>query len=262
MTTRLLTALLALGLIGPAGRVSAEPGRYLTGARSFVAGSSTSWVNCGSPSDTTQLTTETRIVWARFTVAPTGNRPFLLQSGGGINANWIATSSSTVNGFRDFSTTDAGSTATFAALNIVIGQPWFGALTMSAANAIRLYGGTLTIPATEASSYTATTTGVGTPVSVAGKSVQIGGFSGLGQGFSGVIWMAAWFDWEMSLAELRDVQMHPERWLRRSLHAWYVGNDGPDTVKDLSGHGATCTTSNSSLANEYLPRVVGFRRPS
>lgn len=222
----------------------------------FIDGSTTSFVNCGSPSDTAQLTDETRVIWCRFDAAPGGNRPFLLQSGGGINANWLANGSGNINGFRDFSTTDANSNASRAAVNCTIGQPWLGALTMSA-GLIRLYGGTLTIPVTEASSYASQITGVGTPVSVTGKSIQIGGFSGFGQGFPGVIWLAAWFDWEMSLAELRDVQFHPEQWASRALHFWYLGRDGLTVIdRGRNGNTAPGTTTGVSMAADNLPLIA------
>lgn len=220
----------------------------------FTGGSSGTYAQCGAQASTGNLGSETRVVWARLNSAPSANNVILSQGGGGAS-NFTALSAPSISYTRDYVTTDANVAANLSALNWVIGQASFAAAVLDA-GVPRLYGGNLTIPATEATSYNAQTTGVGALVDKSANQVQIGGFSGFGQGFGGPIWMVGWFDFAMTPDQIRSVQAQPVRWERRALAFWYPGRNGTARFLDVSGHNIHCTITGAVPTDDYLPRIM------
>lgn len=118
----------------------------------------------------------------------------------------------------------------------------------------RLYAGSLTQPATEASAYSTQRPGTGTRTSDAAANL-LWGSTGAGAGFSGDIACTALFARVLSLAEIRQWQAtslaeEGPALMGGCVGLWYHGEDGAANVLDWSGYANTGTVTGAS-------RVIG-----
>lgn len=204
-------------------------------------------------------TSETRVVWCRIDNTPSAARSMVSQAGGGPS-NFAVTATPSINYNRDYTGTDANATATLPNLNGTLGQPFCiaGMLTNGVPS---LYGGNLKVPMTLAAAYSVgPTSGTVVLVDKSANPLRFGGFSGAAQGFPGVIWMVAWFNYALALDELRTVQFEPWRMRARALGFWLPGCNGTGRVLDESGNGNHGTITGAVPTGDMLPRVFASRR--
>lgn len=213
-------------------------------------------------------TSETRVMWCRVDIAPPATRNMISQASAGASNFLIGTGG--LQFARDYVTVDANAVATLANMNCKIGEPWFAAAVLDA-NVPRLYGGTLTIPATAPSAYAVgPTTGTGGIVDKSAANIHIGGFVPNVQGFPGPIWACAWFNYALSLKDIRTLQEdlrtgQPSRFSSKAIGYWRF-DKGYGRVLDDSGRGThlAIATGGDDVHNapygHDLPRRTFLRR--
>lgn len=209
------------------------------------------------------MPTVTIMMWVKLTtVAPAAQRNFMGKS---TVANRLVTfiNSTTVSIQRGSSGTAPTATVTTTNLPALrANAPAF--LVFSGdfgVTAPRIYAGSLTEPATEASAYSASTVGstAGHDDSAANFVVGNGGTPGTTNTLPGVVYSVQVSSQVLSLSEIRAAQYRWNPRARRTVMAWRLGRNGSGLVSDESGFGNYGTNTAAIPVGEALP-VVGLRR--
>lgn len=225
------------------------------GSLTFTNGSTSTRVEFGSAANLDNLNPETFCVWAYPTATPAATRT-IMNKGGGGNANNLAITATILEFTRGFTTTDATAGATFANTNWTNDTWNFLCATWDGTNAPTLWTGTRTISVTAVSTYSAHTANSGTILSDAANTLKVGGFSGVAQGFPGVIGWAGVWGADLGSTVINQ-QYCPHVTAGNVLFVW-LGFNGVSTQTDWSGllNNGTVTGATQS-ATPPIPTKCG-----
>jgi hypothetical protein len=213
-------------------------------------------VACGSATMLDNQDSYTGLAWVYRNAAAASGRKVFSKGDNPIHNFQLTGTSGDMqfNRFRATTNAQATTNTTPVALNTWVFLAWSFDTGASAGNVAKVYHGTLTSIAAEAS-YSVNSDGSGTPNDDAAADLAIGNRStgaSFDQPFPGRIAFFAIYDRVLTLAELRAMQFRPFCHSPDCKLFVQLGWGGAGTQADLSGNGNNCTVTGATKA-DHMP---------
>lgn len=218
----------------------------------LFGGATSDRVDCGSGASLDALATFTALVWV-YPTTITATRTIIGKVRGATNEGWMVTVRASGGVQFEHARASAYMVYDSSSTPLAVNTWCFLAATedQGAGTPGHVYAGTLASAAAEVS-YSTATAGSGAWGSDAARSLFIGNrdVASPASAFQGRIATAAIFSRVLTLAEIRQWQLHPTPLLTGCVGFWELGvaGSGTATQPDLSGNGNTGTPTGTSLA--------------